>query len=128
MSLVLDAGALIALERGDRRMTTIVADARRHGERLVVPAGVLAQVWRDGRRQALIARLVRAPLCAVRSLNDADARSVGHLLGATTQVDVVDASVVIAARAVADNGRAQVVTSDPDDLARLDPTLELTIV
>ncbi len=128
MSLVLDAGALIALERGDRRMTMIVADARRHGERLVVPAGVLAQVWRDGRRQAVVARLVRSSTCEIRTLDAAEARAVGVLLGVTGRSDVVDASVVVASHAVADRGRRQVVTSDPGDLAQLDTTLELTVV
>ncbi|MDQ3037482.1 MAG: hypothetical protein M3Y87_34125 [Myxococcota bacterium] len=54
----LDAGALIAFERGDRRMVLIVARARERKALLVVPSGVVGQVWRDGRRQAVLARLL----------------------------------------------------------------------
>src|SRR5512139_3185766 len=56
--LTLDAGALIALERNDRRIVALLARARHHGWALVVPEGVVGQVWRDGKRQARLARLL----------------------------------------------------------------------
>ena len=45
--LTLDAGALIAFERNDRRVVALLARALHHQLALVVPAGVIGQVWRD---------------------------------------------------------------------------------
>ncbi len=122
--LTLDAGALIAFERADRRMVAIVKEALAHGATLAVPAGVVAQVWRDGRRQARLARLLGTAVVAIEGLDDRRARAVGQLLGARGASDVVDASVVLCARR---RGHG-VVTSDPDDLARLDPELRLVVI
>jgi hypothetical protein len=58
--LTLDAGALIAFDRNDRLLVALIVWARHHGMPLAVPAGALGQVWRDGRRQARLARLVSA--------------------------------------------------------------------
>ena len=118
---VLDTGALVGFERNDRRVVAIMRRALEHGDALVVPAGVVAQAWRDGRRQARLARLLGSPVCEVEPLADAGARAAGQLLGLTRTADVVDASVVIAARA---RGLG-VVTSDPNDLRRLDPSLDV---
>jgi len=49
-TVVLDAGALIAFERADPRMRALLREALRRGTRLVIPAGVVGQVWRDGVR------------------------------------------------------------------------------
>ncbi len=49
-ALTLDSGALIAFERGDRAAVTRIARAIERQVPLVAPAGVVAQVWRDGRR------------------------------------------------------------------------------
>lgn len=57
--LTFDAGALIAIDRGDGRMIAVLRDAVRKGLRLRVPAGVIGQAWRDGRRQATLARFLR---------------------------------------------------------------------
>jgi len=121
MSLTLDAGALIAFERGDRAVVAIVARALQRKQVLAVPAGVIAQVWRDGRRQASLARLLASDLVEIEPLDDARARAAGQLCGATGTSDVIDASVVLCARA-RDHG---VLTSDPDDLTRLDRTLRI---
>jgi len=121
---VLDAGALIAFERGDRSMVVLVARAAEIGGTLVVPAAALAQVWRDGRRQARLGRLLATRLCEVVPLDALAARLAGQLCGVAGTADVVDASVVVEAR----RGGHRVVTSDPRDLARLDPTLELVVV
>lgn len=115
---VLDAGALIAFERLDRR--TRATFARRRGP-LIIPAGVLAQVWRDGGKQIVLARLVRAEGTVVEPLDRERARAAGALLGRSGASDVVDASVVLSARA----HKAVVLTSDPDDLRRIDPGLAL---
>lgn len=121
-SVVLDAGALIALERGDRRMTRLLERLRDGGERLIVPAGVLAQVWRDGSRQARLAALVGDYRTEVEPLDRESAKAVGVLCARTGSRDVIDASVVVAARIAAPSA---IVTSDADDLRRLDSTLEI---
>ncbi|MCC6625390.1 MAG: PIN domain nuclease [Deltaproteobacteria bacterium] len=122
--LTLDAGALIAFERGDRAVLAIIVAARQRSTRLVVPAGVVAQVWRDGRIQARLARLLGSDTIEVEPLTDARARAAGQLCGVSGTRDIVDASVVLCARR---RGHG-VVTSDPDDLGRLDPKLRLVVV
>lgn len=121
---VLDAGALIAFERTDRVVVGIVTRAIANGDPLVVPAGVVAQTWRDGRRQARLARLLAAGPCVIESLDGVAAKATGQLLGVSRTTDTVDAAVVIAAR----RHGLGVVTSDPNDLSRHDPSLRLTVV
>lgn len=122
--IVLDAGALVAFERNSRRVVAIIARALHHGDPLVVPAGVLAQVWRDGRRQVRLARLLGSPLCGVAALDDRAARASGQLCGVSETADVVDASVVVVAR----RQGLPVLTADIGDLRRLDPRLDLVAV
>ncbi|MEX1007770.1 MAG: PIN domain nuclease [Acidimicrobiia bacterium] len=95
---VLDAGVLVGFERNDRRVVAIVARALEHHDPLVVPAGVVAQTWRDGHRQARLARLLGSPLCEVVPLDDLAARSVGQLCGVSATSDIVDASVALIGR------------------------------
>jgi len=121
---VLDAGALIAYERAHRAAVTLVGRARERGQRLVVPAGVVGQVWRDGRRQAQLAKLLNSDLVQVVALDDTEARLAGQLCGASRTTDVIDASVV----ACAQRRDAAVATSDPRDLHRIDPSLRLLLV
>jgi hypothetical protein len=122
--LTLDAGALIAFERNDRSVVAIVARAVQQRIALTVPAGVVGQVWRDGRKQARLARLLGSAPVEVETLDDVRARAAGQLCGVAGTRDVIDASVVMCARA-----RGQgVLTSDADDLRRLDPSLRLVTV
>lgn len=121
---MLDAGALVGFERNERRVVGIVARALHHADALVVPAGVVGQVWRDGARQVRLVRLLGSPICKVASLDDAAARAAGQLCGASGTADVIDASVVVLAR----QRGLRVVTSDPDDLRRLDPRLDVVVV
>ncbi len=122
--LTLDSGALIAFERGERSVVAIVARALEHRMKLAVPAGVVGQVWRDGRKQARLARLLASNVVEIEALDDGRARAAGQLCGATGTSDVIDASVALCAQA-----RGQgVLTSDPDDLARLGPSLRLVVV
>ena len=120
----MDAGALIAFERGDRFMVTLLARARERGDVFAVPAGVVGQVWRDGRRQARLARLLASSTVEIEPLDDTRARAAGQLCGVTRTRDVIDASVVLCARA----RKHKVVTSDPGDLSRLAPDLDLVEV
>lgn len=119
--ITLDAGGLIALDRDDRRVVVLLARAQETGARLTVPATALAQAIRRPERQARLARLVRQPTTDVVPMDRVDATNVGRLLAASGTSDIVDAHVVVCARRVGQ----QVVTSDPDDLRRLDPTLRL---
>jgi len=121
---VLDAGALVEFERNNRRVVAIVARALDLDDPLVVPAGVVAQVWRDGRRQARLARLLGSPLCEVVALDDHGARATGQLCGASGTTDVVDSSVVVIAR----QRGLRVLASDAGDLRRLDPRLDVVPV
>jgi len=122
--LTLDAGALIAFERNERRVIALLARALEHELQIAVPAGVVGQVWRDGRRQARLARLLASSEVTVEALDDARARAAGQLCGARATSDVIDASVVLCAR----EHRHRIVTSDPDDLSTLDPRAELIVV
>lgn len=115
---VFDAGALIAFEGGDERARVLLR--RRFGS-VIVPATVLAQVWRDGARQAWLAKFVTSNGTVVEPLDELSAKAVGVILARSGTSDVVDASVVISAR----RHRALVLTTDPEDLLRLDPRLEV---
>jgi hypothetical protein len=117
--LTLDAGALVAIERNDRRTTLLLKVARKHGLRLAIPAGVLGQVWRDGRRQSRLARLLASDDVEVEPLDELRARRAGQLCGVSGTNDVIDASVVLCARA----RRQRIVTADVDDIRRLDRSL-----
>ena len=116
-----DAGGLIALDRNDRRVTTLVNRAWMSGNRITIPATALAQVVRNPARQVRLQRLLRQPNTDIMPLDGPDATSVGMLLARTRTADIVDAHVVICAERA---GQA-VVTSDPRDLARLAPDLIL---
>lgn len=122
--MTLDAGALIAFERGDQRLRALVQEARATDARLGVPATVLAQVWRDGARQARLATLVKSRSVEIVVLDAAGAKASGRLCGLAGTADIVDASVVLAARVRGD----RVVTSDPEDIAAIDPGLELLVL
>lgn len=117
----LDAGALIGLDRGDRHVLVLLARARETGARVTVPATVLAQAVRDPARQVRLARLVRQPTTDVVAVDRVDASGVGRLLAASGTADIADAHVVLCAK----RARQSIVTSDPDDLRRLDPTARL---
>ncbi len=119
--VTLDAGALIALERDDRRVLVLFARARETGARVTIPATALAQVVRAPARQVRLARLVRQPTTDVVPLDRVDATSVGRLLAASGTADIVDAHVVVCAR----RADQHVATSDPEDLRVLDPNLRV---
>jgi predicted nucleic acid-binding protein len=111
-AIVLDTGALIALERDDRRMWTALRLSATNGEDVLVPTTALAQVWRRSPSQARLSQALRH--CVLASF-DVVARDVGELLGRSKTTDLCDAHVAIVAAA---QGSA-VYTSDPNDLLRL---------
>ena len=117
----LDTGALIALESGSTRMAVLVEEALVGRAELAIPAGVLAQAWRGGGRQARLARLLRASTISVVPLDARMALRVGARCATTGTADIVDVSVAICA---SDRGHP-VITSDPDDISAIDPALML---
>jgi hypothetical protein len=111
--LVLDAGAFVATERGDRDVVALVKRERLAGRVPVTCGGVVAQVWRGGHgRQALVARLL--PGVLVVPIDDRLGRRAGSLLARSGQSDAIDAAVVCLA---ADGD--DILTSDPGDLREL---------
>ena len=116
--LTLDAGALIALDRGDRRMIALLQEAVRARTAIRVPAGVVGQTWRNGASQAVLARFLRLREVEIPPLDEHLGRAAGELCGLAGTADVIDATVVLTARSHADT----ILTSDPEDLGRLDPT------
>ena len=124
VGVTLDAGALIALEKGDSTMARIVALAWERDAVVAVPATVLAQVWRDGARQARLARLLESSFCEVIAMDRALAQKIGALCGHTGTADIADASVVVVAK---ERGH-RIVTSDPGDLRRLDSSVQLVVL
>lgn len=119
--VVLDAGALIALERRDSRMLALADELHRMRRVGHLPAGVVAQVWRGSARQHAVARLLRSQAIRVDPLSEELGYRLGLLLARSGTSDVVDAHVALLGRLLG----ATVLTSDPDDLAAVDPALRL---
>jgi hypothetical protein len=116
VKLVLDSGALIALERNDREVWRRIKRSLVLGDALVTHGGVVGQVWRGGGRQALLALALES--VDVRPLDEELGRAAGALLAAAKRRDVIDAALVLLAR---DDDR--ILTSDPGDI---EPLVELT--
>ena len=112
MSLILDSGALIAIDRGDRTFAALLKRERLGGRVPVTHGGCVGQAWRNGARQANLARLLAA--IEVASLDEDLGRRAGVLLGKSRSADVVDAAVVL----LATDGD-EIATSDPGDLRKL---------
>lgn len=68
-----------------------------------------------------LARVASADGVTIHPLDGPGARAAGQLCDATATSDVVDASVVVVARLVG----GVTVTSDPGDLRRLDPDIDV---
>jgi predicted nucleic acid-binding protein len=119
--ITLDAGALIAVDRNDRRVAVLLARASETRARVTIPASALAQAIRRPDRQVRLARLIRQPTTDLINLDRVDATNVGRLLAVSGTADIVDAHVVVCAR----RADQRAVTSDPDDLRQLDPTLDI---
>ena len=120
--LTLDTGALLALDHPSKAliMQARLAEARRRGAAICVPAGAVAQAWR-GSRQVRLARLIKSSDVEVAIMTLSVARTVGSICAATGHTDVVDVHVALCAK---ERGHA-VVTSDRDDVAHIDPLLRL---
>lgn len=112
-ALVLDAGALIAVDRGERAMAARLRIAQREGFDLRTTGIVIAEAWRDaGGRQVELARLLKA--VDVTAVGDRLGRDAGALLGKVGAGDAPDATVVAAAAS-----GDRILTSDPGDIGAL---------
>lgn len=121
MSLVLDAGALVAIERRDREVIARLERERREGRIPRTHGAVVGQVWRGGRgRQAELARALGG--IHVVPIDDDLGRRAGVLLGKARQADVVDAALVL----IAEDGD-RILTADPDDLQALAEAADLFV-
>jgi hypothetical protein len=119
--LVLDAGAFLAVERGDRDVLALVKRERLAGRAPVTSGGVVAQVWRGGHgRQARVARMLAG--VEVAAIDDSLGRRAGMLLARSGQSDAIDASVIC----IAGDGD-DILTSDPGDLRALAEAAEIHV-
>ena len=123
-AVTFDAGALIALDDNRRDVLALIARANERGDQIIVPAGAFAQAMRNPATQARLSRLVRQPSTAVVALDRVDAVRVGRRLAVSGTSNVVDAHVV----ECASRSHSAVVTSDPDDIRRLDESLRIIVV
>jgi predicted nucleic acid-binding protein len=114
-TVVLDAGAFVALERGATPVRALVLLADRGHVSLATSAAVVAQIWRGGNRQARLARLLASDLVTELALDSEASRRIGMLAAAAPGArDVVDGHVAV----IALDRDAVVLTSDPEDIAR----------
>lgn len=109
--MILDTGVFISVDRDEERARIFLTAVKRSDEPLHTSEAVVAQVWRDGARQARLAAVLKG--VDVHALDDG--RAVGALLARTGVNDVVDAHVVLLGMALTH----AVVTGDPDDLRRI---------
>jgi hypothetical protein len=113
VGVVLDSGALIAFERGDRGVAALLEAARRRRDRVVTSSGCVAQAWRGGGpRQALLARLLRG--VREHGLDRAVSRPVGTLCAEAGATDVIDGHVALLA-----HDHDVVLTGDVNDIVAL---------
>ena len=110
---VYDAGALIAFDNNDRRMWARHKLALDDGRDIHVPAVVVGQAWRDGRRHVQLARALAG--CRADAVGLETCKSAGVLCGRSGTADVVDAIAVVMAAAL----RAIIWTLDPGDVRAL---------
>jgi hypothetical protein len=112
VALLLDTGALIAFDRGDRRVAALLEATRRRRHRIITSSGCVAQAWRGGARQARLSRLLAGT--AEVPLDSSQSRPVGELCATTGLADVVDAHLALLA-----HDSDVVVTSDVEDFTVL---------
>jgi hypothetical protein len=112
VTVILDAGALLAIERRNSRFLAHLREAQRRKVPVRTSSAVVAQVWRGGPKQAELAR--QLPAIDQRPLGDDAARAIGALLGSSRTSDVVDGHIALLCAV-----RDAVFTSDPDDIEHL---------
>jgi predicted nucleic acid-binding protein len=123
MALVLDAGALIAIERRDRATIARLVRAYEEAEPVVTSSAVVAQVIRNRARQVTLERVLAG--IDERPFDRDVARQVGEVLALSKTSDVVDAALSLLA-----GPGDEVLTSDPKDLRTVIPrrSVKVTVV
>ncbi|MDE0135429.1 MAG: PIN domain-containing protein [Acidimicrobiaceae bacterium] len=111
--MILDAGVLIAIDRGTQTSKTLLTNVERLAEPLHTTAAVAAQAWRDGSRQVRLARALRA--MTLHPFESGDVARVGEALRRSGTADVVDAHLYVVAQRIGHD----ILTSDADDFASL---------
>ena len=111
--MILDAGVLISIDRGEQSARTLVNSSSRNAEQLHTTAPVAAQVWRNGTTQVHLTRALRA--ITVHPFRAEDVPSVGEALRRSGTSDVVDAHLMILAIRIGHH----ILTADTDDLTTL---------
>ncbi len=109
--MILDAGFLVSVDRNEQSARAFLNAAVAREWRLVTTEPVIAQVWRQGRRQARLATFLKS----IESIALDDGREVGALLAAASASDPIDAHIVIVAARL----REPILTGDPDDISQL---------
>lgn len=109
--MILDAGFLVSVDRGERSAQEFLTAALRHGTALHTTHPVVGQVWRHGSRQARLARFLQT--VTIHRLDDGF--GVGVLLGRSGTFDIVDAHLVTVAVELSE----PILTGDVDDIALL---------
>ena len=112
MKAVLDAGALVAVDRRDRMIGAQLRVLQHQGTPIRVSSAVVGHVWRDGRKQDNLARVLAG--VGIEALGKDDGRRIGELLALAASTDVVDAHVALMAA-----NTDLILTSDPSDIRQL---------
>jgi len=112
MTAVLDAGVLIAIDKRDRAVGAMLRVLQRDGVPVVTSSAIVAQAWRDPRRQVNLARLLTG--VDIAALDDVAAKKVGELLRANGTSDLADAHLSLLVQP-----QDRVLTSDEDDIKAL---------
>jgi predicted nucleic acid-binding protein len=121
--LTLDAGALIAYERGEERVREVLTMAYARGLVPTIPALALAEVWRGDAKDARVARLLK--VCAIEAVDERLARTAGGLRRTVSGAGTVDACIAVGVRRRGD----AIATSDPRDMrALLGPGFTILVV
>ncbi|TDQ46870.1 PIN domain-containing protein [Actinorugispora endophytica] len=112
--VVLDTGALVMAEKQVKTVWALKDEVHAQQRKLIVVSPVVTRAWRDGAKQAMLARFLKG--CLVVEPSERLAKAAGVLLGRSGTSDAVDALVVAAAL---EYDASLVVTSDPGDIAHL---------
>jgi hypothetical protein len=112
VTAVLDTGALIAIDKRDRAVGAMLRVLQRDGVPVVTSAAVVAQAWRDPRRQVNLARVLTG--VDIAALDDLAAKKVGELLRTNGTSDLTDAHVALLVQP-----QGPVLTSDEADIKAL---------
>ena len=111
--MILDAGVLVSIDRGEESARTFLTSSSRRAEPLHTTAAVAAQVWRNGSTQARLAKALRA--MTVHPFRSEDFAPVGEILRRSGTSDVVDAHLVVVAVRLGQN----IITADEEDFTTL---------